>query len=180
VFDSRYDYSEFGQMVERRRLPNEWRGHWTYNTVDAYGAVVPSRSDQYKIAPLLAQQLAGVYVSSIGRDVPAWFAEGSARVAASRIAEGDPRVASWEESLPGVYAQMKAVDDFLTGKLPPEAASLAAYSFADFLMANSKDYRQTLKLLREGRDFNTAFSTAYGGSPAQVATQWAAKVSRRR
>ena len=87
---------------------------------------------------------------------------------------------SWQEALPGVFAQMTAPDDFLKGKLPPEAASLAAYSYADFLMADSRSFKSLLSSLREGRDFATAFSGAYGGSPDQVTIKWAAKVSRRR
>src|SRR6185436_20466967 len=40
VFTDRYDYGEFGKMVEKRDVPSAWRGHFRYSIVDAYGAVL--------------------------------------------------------------------------------------------------------------------------------------------
>ncbi|HZZ30297.1 MAG TPA: c-type cytochrome domain-containing protein, partial [Pirellulales bacterium] len=39
VFPGRYDYSEFGRMVEGRAYPKDWRGHAKYDIVDAYAAI---------------------------------------------------------------------------------------------------------------------------------------------
>ena len=88
VFEKRYDYSEFGKMVEQRDLPFQQRAHWQYNRLDAYGAVMAGFEQPEQLEPFVAQQLAAIYVKSLG-DVPGWFAEGSGRVFASSLAARD-------------------------------------------------------------------------------------------
>jgi len=175
-FDQRYDYSEFGKMVEKRDLPRIWRGHWRYSIVDAYGAMIPPRAEEYQLGPLVGQQLAAVTLAGL-EGVPGWFTEGVARVVASRLGSEDPRVKKWDEELGRVRASMAKADDFLTGKLPVEDSMVASYSFAKFLMADGKRFDLLLVRLREGVDFAVAFSDSevYGGSPAQVAELWARK-----
>ena len=177
VFSQRYDYSEFGRMVERRDLPRSWRGHWRFDVVDAYGVAIPPRNEEYSAESLLGQQLAGVYLASLGQP-PHWFVEGSARVISARLAE-DARVAQWNEQLPAVLAAMNAPDDFLQGKLGPDPADVAAYSFARFLMKDARRYNRLLDALRDGQEFTTSFSQIYGGGPAQVATAWVRSEARR-
>ncbi len=173
LFQTRYDYSEFGNMVEKRQLPKESRGHWRYSVVDAYGAIIPSRTDEYPSDVLIGQQLAGAYIASLGKLPPRWFAEGAALVAASHINPKDPRVAEWDAAIPSIVAEMQAADDFITGKLPTESADIVAYGFVKSLMRTSKNFDNLLNALRKGEDFNKAFSQIYGGSPAQLADVWA-------
>ena len=173
-FDQRYDYSEFGKMVEKRDLPRAWRGHWRYSIIDAYGAVIPPRAEEYQLGPLVGQQLAAVTLASL-EDVPGWFTEGVARVVASRLGSEDPRVKKWDEQLGRVRASMAKADDFLTGKLPVEDGFIASYSFAKFLMADGKRFDSLLLQLRKRAEFDVAFSEVYGGSPAQVSEFWARK-----
>lgn len=177
-FQQRYDYSEFGRMVEKRDLPPGRVGHWRFDQVDAYGALIPSRSDQYSNEALLAQQIAGAYVASLG-EVPHWFAEGAARAAAARIADDDPRVEAWEDGLAAAIAAMGKPDDFLTGNLPPEQADIVSYSFVKFLMTDSKRFSSLLAALRAGQPFPAAFSRAYGSSPSQVAQVWVRSAPKR-
>ncbi len=40
VFDKRYDFSEFGKMVEEREFPKDVSGHWGFTTTDAYATVL--------------------------------------------------------------------------------------------------------------------------------------------
>jgi len=178
VFPQRYDYSEFGQMVEKRKLPRQWQGHWNYDGIDAYGALVPSRTDKYSPEALIAQQLAGVYVAA--RGAPRWFAEGAARVVAARIAKDDARVQAWDDGLSAALAKMRAADDFLTGKLAEEEAMLASYSFVKFLMKDARRFAQLLDQLEEGGDFEQAFAKVYGGTPNQLTAAWARSLARRR
>lgn len=171
-FEQRYDYSEFGQMVERRELPKEWRGHWRNTIVDAYGAVIPPRGGEYGAEVLLGQQIAGAYVANLGKNTPRWFPEGAARVTASKLGPTDPRVAAWDQQLPEIIAGMEKPDDFLTGKLPPEPADICSYSFVRFLMNDAKKFNGLLDSLRKGEDFKKAFAASYAGSPEQVAVVW--------
>jgi hypothetical protein len=173
LFGQRYDYSEFGKMVEKRELPTAWRGHWQYNVIDAYGAVIPPRRDEYSADALLAQQIAGAYVASLGTKTPRWFAEGVARAAVAKIDDKDARVAEWDDNVSGVAGAQAKPDDFLTGKLPAENADILSYSFAKFLMSDAGRFRKLLEGLRGGQDFEPTFSTAYGANPSQVAANWA-------
>jgi hypothetical protein len=176
VFGERYDYGEFGKMVEKRDVPAAWRGHYGYTIIDAYGAVLVPRTDDYDLDTLIAQELTSVYLASQGRGVPRWFAEGCGRVIASRLAPAsDKRVRAWDDILPSAFAGMSAPDDFLTGKLPPEEADICSYSFCKSLMADPRKFQVLLDALRKGADFTPAFSSAYGGAPAQAAAIWARK-----
>ncbi|HZN35865.1 MAG TPA: c-type cytochrome domain-containing protein [Pirellulaceae bacterium] len=173
VFAEKYDYGEFGKMVEKRPLPPAWRGHSRYTVVDAYGAVLNPRSSDYSLDALLAQQIAALYIAAQGQGVPHWFAEGCGRVVASRLAPAsDKRVAQWNDELPGVMGMMTAPDDFLTGKLPPEEADICSYNFAKFLMSDGRRFRILMDGLKKGGDFAKTFEGAYG-PPAQVAAAWA-------
>lgn len=178
-FGQRYDYSEFGQMVEKRELPRDWRGHWKFDVVDAYGALIPPRADEYSLEGLISEQLAATYVASLS-DAPQWYADGVGRVVASRVAAKDPRVTEWNSELPGVLASLAKPDEFLNGKLPPASASIAGYDFVKFLMKDSKRTAALLDALRDGESFAKAFSNVYGGSPAQVTQLWARTAGRRR
>jgi hypothetical protein len=150
-FEQRYDYSEFGQMVERREIPKEWRGHWRNNIVDAYGALIPAKGTDYTNDVLLAQQVAGAYVASLGRGTPRWFPEGAARMAAAKLGPTDSRVAAWDAQLPEVLASMSKPDDFLNGKLPPEAADICSYSYVRHLMTDAKKFNGLLESLKRAK-----------------------------
>lgn len=180
VFKQRYDYSEFGKMVERRDLPPESRGHWHYGVVEAYGAMVMPTSADNTLTSLVAQQLGGTYISSLGKSTPHWFGEGCGRVAAARLDPKDARVIKWESSIPEVVSMMNSSDDFITGKLPGEATDIAAYSFVKFLMQDSKKFNLLLDGLRKGGDFGQTFSVAYGGAPNQVTDAWIRKAASKK
>lgn len=177
AFDIRYDYSEFGRMVEQRKLPPAWRGHWNYDAVDAYGCLLPS--DKYSSEALIAEQLAGVYVASLG-DVPSWFSSGAGRAVAAKIAPDDSRVQAWDDGLTEALGLMKKPDDFISGELPSESAALAGYSFAAYLMKDSTKFQRLLSAVKEGTEFDKAFATAYGSTPNQATSKWVQSVAKRR
>ena len=179
-FQQRYDYSEFGSMVEKRDIPKSWRGHWRYNVVDAYAVMVPPRSDEYSVDSLIAQQLGAAYVASFGK-VPNWFSEGIGRVLATRTVKDDPRSSKWDEELPSILASTERADAFLEGKVPPENGNVLAYGFLKYLMRDSKKFSSFLGQVSGGAKFADAFSSVYRGSPDQLVALWAkgAKKSKR-
>jgi hypothetical protein len=174
VFGERYDYSEFGQMVEQRQIPKEWRGHWTFNTVDAYGALVPARNNDYSLELLIAQQLAGAYVASLGK-TPRWFAEGAARSTAARLDPSDSRVVAWNDQVLSAMATMATPGDGVNGKLAPEINDIVNYSYVNYLMNDGKRFPKLIDQLKQGIAFDKAFSESFGGSPEQVAEAWVKK-----
>jgi mono/diheme cytochrome c family protein len=176
VFDQRYDYAEFGNMVERRELPKEVKGHFSANPVEVYGAMLHSKTGEYSTEALIAQQLAGAYVANLGKSgPPRWFSEGVARAMAAKISDSDARVNAWDTEMARIISSMQKPDDFLTGKLSPEDSDICSYSFVKFLMNDGRKFDLLLAALRQGDDFTQAFSTTYKGSPAQMTVAWAPK-----
>jgi len=177
VFDKRYDYSEIGAMIERREIPPQWKGHWRYTYTDAYGcALVPGASDDYSLPVLLAQQIAGIHVSSQGR-IPRWFAEGSARAIAGKLDPKDSRVRGWDQRIPEILAEAGRPDAFISGALPPEETEVLSYGFLKFLMSKASQYHAVLAGVRSGMTFDQAFAKSFGGQPSQLAAAWAARAA---
>lgn len=170
VFRSRYDYSEFGKMVEKRQLPQAWKGHWRYNILDNYAALLPPRGAEDEMDGLLIQQLGSGYMAGLGQGVPTWFADGAGYLAVVRLVRDDPRIKEWEEALPGVIASMTKPDDFMTGKLPDDQAGLVAMSFVQKLMSDSRRFNQLLMALRKGESFDRSFQLIWGGTPQELLT----------
>jgi len=169
AFRQRFNYSEFGQMVEKRQLPPSWRGHWGYNTIDAYGCLLLPKADEYTLDALAAQQIAGAYVASLGTS-PRWFSEGSARALAARLHPKDPRVAAWNERLASLAGGRISAADFLTaGKLPPEDADVLAYGFVKNLAKNWSRYAKLLAELRQSASLDAALATVYRKTPQELA-----------
>lgn len=171
-FQQRYDYGEFGKMVEQRQLPAALAGHWRFNVVDAYAALVPSQYEEESIEAELARHIASVHIASLSSDVPIWFAEGSGRVAVARLGLDRVRVADWERRLSSVLIGMNRPDDFLNDRLPREKNDLASFGFVKYLMSDSRRHASLLNALRDGIPFARAFALNYGGTPADIAEFW--------
>ncbi len=176
LLEKRYDYTEFGTMVEKRAPPAEWSGHWTYSVADAYGVSIVPRGGEYSMDALLIQQIAGLYVAGLGA-VPRWFAEGAARVAAAKLKPDDARVKAWDQQLPAAVASLKRPDDFQTGNASPESGDVASYSFVKLLTTDARRWKSLLQGVRAGKDFAATFAEAYGSSPSQVTEIWSKRVA---
>ena len=113
---------------------------------------------------------------------PRWFADGSGRVVAARIAPKDERVRQWERDVPRILASFSGAEDFLQGKLPQEDTDAANYAFAKFLLRDARRYARLLQLLHENKAFEESFAATYGGTPEQLVQAWAiaAQQERRR
>jgi hypothetical protein len=176
VFDKRYDYAEVGTMLERRELPADWRGHWRYTGVDAYGCLL-LMSDEVP-AGLIAQQLAGAYVAGTGK-VPRWFSEGTARAVAARLDPRDERVKDWEATAARLLQTLDKPQGFLDGKLPPEEADVLSYGFVKSLLAPASRFNGLLEALAQGIAFETAFEKSFRAGPTETAADWIARGGRR-
>jgi hypothetical protein len=172
VVSSRYDYSEFGKMIEQRQLPADWRGHWRYTLVDAYAVLLIGGEGDVNEA-LLAQLVAAVHLAGLGEGTPAWFAEGAARMAVARLAPREPRVVEWDRQVPELLGAMTRPADFLAGRLGPELTDLASYRFVRFLATrDARRFQGLLQLLREGEGFEQAFVARYQLPPEELAPLW--------
>jgi len=179
AFAHRYDYSEFGIMVEQREVPASWRGHWGYDGVDAYAAVYPAVRGDFDNRVLLGQQIAGVYVASQGGGrLPRWFVEGAARAAAAKLDSGDPRVKAWEKQIPSAIARLQKPDDFMQGKLSLELEATLGYGFVRNLLKKPAKVQQLLGEAGAGAEFDATFRRIYRTSPTELAAIWLDRMGR--
>jgi mono/diheme cytochrome c family protein len=177
AFDQRYDYGEVGTMLEHREIPSAWRGHWRYTGADAYACVLLS-SDGQASAGLLAQQIAGAYIASLGK-IPHWFAEGTGRAVAAKFDPKDPRVKFWDDQIARILHATDKPDGFLSGRLPPEDGDILSYSYVKFLMTSGSRFTPLIAALQQGTPFEAAFAKSFGGTPSQIAATWAGKAGKR-
>ena len=164
AFQQRYDYGEFGKMVEQRSLPTEWTGHWRKQVFHSYAAMVydPKSSDVNRLQ--LVQQLASLAVGTY-EGVPQWFADGVGRkVLVESAPKDDPRNKQWQNKLGVVAQQLQDAKQVLEGKLGEEQSALVGMMLANTMMekGNRKAFDVLLKELRQGKTFPQAFEHAIG------------------
>jgi len=169
VFDKRYDFSEFGKMVEKLDLPKDVNGYWGYTTIDAYAAVVMTRNKGADgIKASLTHQIAAIHVASLAPDVPRWFADGMGLWTAKKLLGKDEAMKSLDGRAEQAMVSMVNPDDFVTNKMPADKAALVSYLFIKQLRSNSRAYSKLIKAMGQGRTFAKSFETAFGKSPSQM------------
>jgi hypothetical protein len=166
----RYDYSEFGKMLESRELPAEWSSHYRAEVLDSYVAIIYSGgSEQDKnfekiVESSLTQQIASLWVSSL-RGVPRWFSDGVGRqVLASMVSSGDARVQAWTQRIPVALSKLENVKSLIDGKINDEDAANIGLAVVKFMNdgAKRKLYDTLLKGLSNGVPFDQAMSKTFG------------------
>lgn len=166
VVHRRYDYSEFGQMVEQRSLPRDSHGHWRYNGRDAFGVVLYGKSDSFAKDALVAEQVAGLALAS--RGVPDWFAEGGGIAVAARLEPKDERILEIRNAAKKVVRSGFSIEKFLAKDLAPEDSRLIAFAFVERLMGSKKSWGQLMSSLMDGKKFGSAFVEAYRAPPEKL------------
>ncbi|MFK7736690.1 MAG: c-type cytochrome domain-containing protein [Pirellulaceae bacterium] len=174
VLKNRYDYSEFGRMIEGRELPRNWNSHWNARSLDLYGVFLELEEPEEKQKEAIAVQVvAGAYVGSFSK-VPFWFAEGVARnLVVSNFRRADPRVNQWLASVPAAMQKIESPKTLLENRLDEEAAGVAGMALTQFMMnkTNRRRFDKMLELLREGRPFDEAMTMTFA-SPEVVVASW--------
>ncbi|MCR9292622.1 MAG: hypothetical protein NXI32_07880 [bacterium] len=177
VLQTKYDYGEFGRMVENRDLPSDWTGHWYAGPLDVYAALpLDAELSEKQGEAIMLQVLVGAYLGSF-RDVPYWFSEGVARNAVlSTYRRADPRVKTWQASLAAAFQKVDSPKTLLEDRLDEESAGLVGMALTG-IMTNSTNrmrFEKLLALLREGRSFNDALTFAYA-PPETLLKNWLGK-----
>jgi hypothetical protein len=169
LFKVRYDYGEFGKMIERREISRDWFNHWGNNQVDAYIVFHWSSDELSRAKPWLARDIAAAYVAGLAADVPKWFANGIGYSTADKLFGDEEIPKLWRQKSVELTAKMSARDDFISGKLNDDDAGLVGFQFIEFLkQANGKSFNKLLSDLRESVGFERAFATAFGATPAEL------------
>ena len=151
----RYDYSEFGTMLERRSLPTDWSSHWRSEVLDSYVALVYDKAEPKINESSLIQQIASLWVAS-HEGVPKWFADGAGRQALAMAAgQNDLRVQTWVKRLPESMKQLDNLSKFLKGDINDEDAATIGFGIVRFMNDSSrkKQYDALLRSLAGGMPF---------------------------
>ncbi|MBI2826114.1 MAG: hypothetical protein HYX69_15655 [Planctomycetia bacterium] len=169
LFKRSFDYAEFARMVEEREVPKGAAGHWRAKGLESYACLAVSSEGEAGLPALVAEQVAGAYVQSLG-NVPAWFAAGAARSIAVRVEPKSPLVKQWADeaqrtSPPGDYSFLTATN------LDAETRS-RAYNFVRFLMASQPRFQALLSALRAGTEFAVALEKNYGADAKGLVELW--------
>ena len=169
LFERRYDFSEFGKMVERREFPKEISGHWGFNTVAAYAAVLmPRNQTPENIKILLTQQIVAIQTASLAADVPTWFADGVGYWTAKKIHSREEAVKSWDADAWAAANTMNRPDDFIMNRMPSDQAARVSYLFVKTLKSDGTRFRKLTRLMQEGNTFANSFQLAFGSAPDKL------------
>lgn len=156
AFKQRYDYTEFGTMVEKRSFPTDWSNHWGGRVLDAYTALAysPSATDD-QIKGQLIQGMLGLSLSSMN-GVPFWFSEGVARGAVSSIVgKDDPRVAQWNQGVMAAVSGAPSAKAVVDNQVGEEQAALIGLRVSMAMTEpNRKMLDEFIKSLRQGKSFD--------------------------
>ena len=166
VVDKRYDFSEFGTMVEKRTFDRSITSSWQSDTADAYVVLLAGMSSEaadYEVS--LTRDLASVYVANWDASVPRWFADGMGYLSAAKIHNRDPIVAQWQASATAALGSMKKPEDFLGKAMPADQAALVSYRFVKVLEGKGSPFKKLTKQLQAGENFGSAFRAAFGTTP---------------
>ena len=169
VFDRRYDYSEFGRMIESRDLPKGWRSHWGYDTVNAYVALLNGQGSLTELKPELTLRLAAVAVAALEADVPEWFADGMAYLTAEGLVADRSLIKKWQSRSRDAIAEMGSPTDFMQQRLANDKSGLVAYAFVRTLKeSDTRKFQKFLKAVQSGTAFEEAFATAWSAAPIEL------------
>lgn len=168
----RYDYSEFGTMLEKRSLPSEWSSHWRRDVIESYIAIVYDKNDVKINESSLVQQIASLWIAS-QQGVPKWFADGVGRQTLVQTAgQSDARVQPWLRRMPQSMEQLKNVKQFLDGEFNDEDAATIGFGIVRFMHDSQmkKQYDAIIRTVASGTPFDKAFEKTIGPLDTFLAT----------
>ena len=160
----RYDYSEFGKMLESRALPPEWSSHWRNEVLDSYVAIVFDKSEDKINETSLLQQITSLWINSY-QGVPRWFADGAGRQAlALTVGIKDARVQPWLKRMPESMEQMKTLKSLLDGSMNDEASAVIGFGVIRTMyeVKMKVKYEAIIRSLAGGMSFDQATTKNIG------------------
>ena len=169
AFSRRYDYSEFGTMVEKRNLPRQWDGHWGYSTVDAYVSIIVPKTELQSIEPELARYIASTVCASHGVDVPAWYSDGVGYAYAAKEFSREEIIDQWKSDADSALGELAKGDEIVKGQIPDDKAALVGFRFAEVTLRAKNRFYNMLATLKQGVPFAEAFQQTYNSSLADAA-----------
>ena len=159
VFSKRYDFGEFGRMVEQRDFPRSISSTWVRTPERAYVAMLMTRNQTAKDLQVeLQRQLSALFVAGRSPDVPRWFADGYGWMQAKQAFPRDETVESLQDRAEEAAGKMKQLDDFVNNRIDADRAALVGYLFVKELNKKSGAFNKLLADLDQGKSFETSFA----------------------
>ncbi|HWA99000.1 MAG TPA: c-type cytochrome domain-containing protein [Pirellulales bacterium] len=172
VFEKRFELSEFARMVDRRELPSDTSAFFRFDVIDAFGGLMAPKENDHTFPLLVSEILCGCYVDSMGRNIPAWFSNGAARVYAAKVEPRSALVKHWDEQVGPAMAGAKW--NFIEDKSVDGQAAALSYGLVKSMMANGAQFGTLMELLKKGMKFDNAVQQAYRVTPQKLAQAYTA------
>jgi hypothetical protein len=168
VFTRRYDFNEFGKMVEGRDMPADWKLHWDYDSVNAYVAIQLTDGEIGDQQPLLQQAIAAITLAASGADVPRWFSDGAGFMIAETLVNDKKTINGWKAAAMQAASEMRSPAGFINGQLSEDRAALVAYGFLSSLIGNRKQFLQIIRGLNTGASLDEVFQAMFHATPMNM------------
>ena len=162
VFPKRYDFGEFGRMVEERDFPRSISSTWVRTPERAYVAILMTRNQTAAdIQVELHRQLSALFVAGRSEDVPRWFADGYGWMQTKKAFPKDETVKSLEDRSEEAARKMNQLDDFVNNRIDADRAALVGYLFVKQLKKKSSVFNKLLADIDKGQSFELSFAKHY-------------------
>lgn len=172
VFQKRYDFGEFGRMVEKRSYPRTVSSSWRRSPEDAYLTVLMTRNKEVADIELdLGRQIAALHIATQAPGVPRWFADGFGWLSAKRNYSKFATVKALDARATAAARQMQRLDDFANNRIDADQAALVGYLFVKQLQKSGKAYRGLLADLGDSKRFEPSFAKRFGMPVGQMLKQ---------
>lgn len=159
AFSKRYDFGEFGRMVEERNFPRTISSTWTRTPERAYVAILMTRNQTAADVEVeLHRQLSALFVAGRAIDVPRWFADGYGWAETKKAFPRDETVATLQDRAEAAASKMDKLDDFVNNRIDADQAALVGYLFVKELKRKSGPYNKLMADLDKGQSFEQSFA----------------------
>ena len=190
VFNDRFGYTEWHQVIHDRGVPSGVTGH---------SVVVPSFEDAYVVlqdvgdesdegsAGLhanLVDHMTGAYLSRSGQRLPDWVIRGTGlAMAAKETGANGPFFSGLREDAVKALETIERPDDvFANGKFSPSEVGPIGYTLVDFILKNGSGpkFGQFIAQLQTGANVNAALKSVYQADARAIATAYLRSVSSKK
>ena len=159
AFSKRYDFGEFGRMVEERNFPRTISSTWARTPERAYVTVLLTRNQTAADVEVeLYRRLSALFVAGRANDVPRWFADGYSWVETKKAFPRDETVTTLQDRAEEAASKMDKLDDFVNNRIDADKAALVGYLFVKERKKNSSAFNKLIKDLDKGQSFEKSFT----------------------
>lgn len=170
VFQDRFGYDEFNQVVERRDAAREMTAHSNVSPSysEAYIAMLDIGDEVSADSPGLklnvVDHVTGAFLKRGGGNLPAWVTRGTGLAIAARTEKDNAYIQSLSVLVPKLVADIRSPEDVLAdGTFSPTSVGPVGYALVSFLMKNGSPakFGQFINQLKSGSTVDAALRTAY-------------------